>query len=803
MSSHVPGQGSGAAGAESPGRPAPTPQPAPGLDLSSCDREPIHVPGSIQPHGFLLALDPQSLAVREASSNAAAYLCLPIAAIFGQSLRTLLGTVQGERLHADLAPFAEASSGSGQGVPLATPRMLSSVALDQAGNKPIAHFDVVAHRTPGAANACRILVEFELIREPVDLEALQARLYNFVSANRGKQTAEAVMEAAVSELRVLTGCDRVVLYSFDEEGHGLVLAENRGEQFDSYLGLRFPASDVPKQARRMYELNRVRIIPDVDYQPSPLIPAQGSAGQHEPVAEIDLSLSILRSVSPVHRAYMRNMGTACSMSVSILIEGKLWGLVSCHHHTPLYVPLRLRSACDLVMQVVSAQIESQASAQHLEWVLHARALQSRLLSAMAATDNYVDGLLANSALLLALLQADGVALVQGTSVHLFGGTPSESEVLQLADWLARRGEDVYASSHFSREYPEALSFASTASGVVAASLSKIHTTYLLWFRAEQLATVRWAGDPHKPALPPGEAPPAPGVTVSPRHSFEEWTQRVHACSALWTPEQIAAAAELRSAVLEIVLKHAEEMAGLAADLKVANAELEAFSYSISHDLRAPFRHISGFAELLREHDLERLSTKGHGYLKTIMESAHFAGVLVDSLLDFSRIGRIRLLKVPIAMNQLVDEEWQAVVDDDGGDRLIEFSRGDLPEVLGDPALLRQVLRNLFANAVKYTGKVERARITLTACREPLEYIFAVQDNGAGFDPQYAAKLFGVFQRLHRAEDFEGTGIGLANVRRIIARHGGRTWAESTPEHGATFFFSMPVQPIEERDLPRG
>jgi light-regulated signal transduction histidine kinase (bacteriophytochrome) len=752
--------------------------PEAGLDLSICDREPIHIPGSIQPHGFLLALDPATLTVRECSENTAGFLQTELSAVFGSRLPDILGAANGEQLDDQLAP----------GKLLNSPRLLVSLRLRPTD--PHA-WEVVAHRTdaePGRESAERILVEFEPAIERLDLEAINSRLYNFISANRGTRETQAVIEAAVSELRSLTGCDRVVLYRFDEEGHGVVLAEERGEQFASYLGLRFPASDVPKQARRMYELNRVRIIPNVDYEPSPLV-SPAAAGS---IPALDLSASILRSVSPVHRAYMRNMGTACSMSVSILVEGALWGLVSCHHHEPRYVPLRLRSACDFVMQVVGSQIESQQNGEHLRRVLRARSIQARLLAAMAASEHYLDGLIENSPLLMELTDADGAAIVMGNTVRLFGLTPTEAQVSALTAWLK---EDLFVSSRLGELYSAGAAFAGTASGVVAASLSKLHCTYVLWFRREVVATVRWAGDPQKPALPEGATSLAPGVTVSPRHSFEEWQQTVRGQSAPWSREAVAAVAEFRAAVLEIVLKRAEELAQLAAGLKVANEELEAFSYSVSHDLRAPFRHISGFSEMLREEEAGRMSEKGHRYLSTIISSARFAGLLVDSLLDFSRIARTQMHVLSFDMEQLVDKEWEAVLADDGAGRSIQFTRTDLPRVQGDPHLLGLVMRNLLANAVKYTGKTDPAIIEVSARTEGQEFIFAVKDNGVGFDQQYAGKLFGVFQRLHRAEDFEGTGIGLANVRRIVARHGGRTWAQGETGKGATFFFSLPLATV--------
>ena len=753
------------------------PKADPALDLSSCDREPIHIPGSIQPHGFLLAVDDSGV-VRVASGTAAVFLHRPLASIFGLDLRQLFGEATGDDLAAGLreAPLTTAT------------RLL--VHVESSSER----FEVVAHQ-PANSTVPLTILEFEQTREPVDGEALTARLYNFVAAVRRAGTVEAVCQAAVEEIRALTRCDRVVLYRFDEQGHGIVLAEGRAEErFDSYLGLRFPASDVPVQARRMYELNRVRIIPNVDYEPSPLFMAEPGVGEAalQAAPEIDLSSSILRSVSPIHRQYMRNMGTLCSMSVSIIIEGKLWGLVSCHHHTARYVPLRLRSACDFTLQIVASQIEANLQRLSLSRALHARAVQSRLLASMAGEDAPVDGLARSPDLLRELVTAQGVAVVTGAQARRFGTTPPEAQVLRLIDWLRQRSEEVFATASLSSIYEEGAACVSEASGVLAISVSKVHSTMVLWFRPEVVETVHWAGDPQKPAEAPTPSSTLPAGIVHPRHSFASWAQTVRGTAEPWTAGEIEAAGEFRAAILEVVLRRAEEVAELATGLQAANAELEAFSYSVSHDLRAPFRHISGFSEMLKEAEGDRMSERGQRYLATIMESARFAGVLVDSLLDFSRFARSPVVRSRVNTEELFDREWAAAVEDEARGRTLTFTRSALPTVSADPHLLRQVVRNLLSNAVKYTGKRADARVHAAAVRQGEEFIFSVADNGAGFDQQYAGKLFGVFQRLHRMEEFQGTGIGLANVRRIVNRHGGRVWAEGEAGKGATFFFTLPA-----------
>jgi light-regulated signal transduction histidine kinase (bacteriophytochrome) len=244
-------------------------------------------------------------------------------------------------------------------------------------------------------------------------------------------------------------------------------------------------------------------------------------------------------------------------------------------------------------------------------------------------------------------------------------------------------------------------------------------------------------------------------------------------------------------VVGLVLRRAEELAQLSAELERSNKELEAFSYTVSHDLRAPLRHIAGYVELLNEDQSSTMSPTGRRYLDTVRESAEFAGKLVDNLLQFSKLGRDPLRIVPVDLSQVITRVLKDV-EKEVENRSIVWKVGKMPWVRGDGILLQVVIRNLVSNAIKYTRGKDIAEIEIGCKESDRDYVFHVRDNGVGFDMRFAGKLFGVFQRLHRMEDFEGTGIGLANVRRIIGRHGGRTWAESEPGQGASFYFSLPI-----------
>jgi PAS domain S-box-containing protein len=233
-----------------------------------------------------------------------------------------------------------------------------------------------------------------------------------------------------------------------------------------------------------------------------------------------------------------------------------------------------------------------------------------------------------------------------------------------------------------------------------------------------------------------------------------------------------------------------------AQLEAANQELEAFSYSVSHDLRAPLRHIAGYAEILRTAAAAKLDQAERGHLQNVSDSAENLGELIDALLAFSRMGRAEMCRRPLSLATLAKEARRELRHDTQG-RNVDWRIGPLPEVRGDSLMLRQVFINLVSNALKYTRKRRQAMIEIGATDSEKETVVFVRDNGVGFDMNYVNKLFGVFQRLHPADEFEGIGIGLANVRRIVHRHGGRVWAEGQVGAGATFYFSMPKMPKEE------
>ncbi|KTC25176.1 ATPase [Pseudomonas putida] len=736
------------------------------IALANCAREQIRTPGSIQPQGFMVVVQEPAMLIRQVSENLPDWLGVEIDALLG---------VHFDAVVQDGCSFVE---------------QLGELDEDQSQPYHVADVQFLigqqAQRLPMMLHRHDqvLIAEFQ---RPAAVPAPSSRLYplvrSFVGGAPDSESIDELCERAVRVIKRLTGFGRVKSYRFDTEGNGLVNAELVDDDYPSYKGLCFPASDIPAQARALYCANRIRVIEDADYQPARLLPAANLlTGQ-----PLDLSFSTLRSVSPVHLQYMRNMQTWASMSVSIVVEGRLWGLVSCHHRTPRSVSFQVRTACELLGRVLSLQIETREA--HLR---HARMLEIRqrivqLLGAIADQDSVRLGLRALPDIFTDFVGAAGAAVVSSTGCDTYGHTPPQARIMALVGWLTARGDaEVFHTDNAGRDIPHLAGLADMASGILAVSISELHPHYLIWFKPQQSQVVHWAGRPEKSIAQSG--------SLNPRESFEQWQQIVEGFSTPWDPSEVEGVQELRQAILGIVLRKAEELAQLSESLEKTNKELEAFSYSVSHDLRAPLRHIAGYAELLSDAEGANMSERSLRFLGTIENSAKFAGTLVDNLLSFSQMGRCAMHLSDVNLSAMVASiKLEMLPDYEGRDICWTFNA--LPIVVADPAFLHLALRNLIANAIKYTRGRPVALIEVDVQERDDAHVISVRDNGVGFDMQYANKLFGVFQRLHRMEEFEGTGIGLANVRRIIERHGGTVWAHGVPDQGATFYFSLPKKTL--------
>ncbi|WP_200284412.1 ATP-binding protein [Rhabdochromatium marinum] len=523
-------------------------EPAPAWpDLSLCEAEPIHLAGAIQPHGVLLALTPECLEIALVTSSCQSHLGQSAADLLGRPLATVLGAALAQQVTDALEQFRAQSK---------EPVLLHWSAPDQS--KAFTGYVHEAATTDG-----QMLVVLEL--EPVlkhasaqqadtDLgDALGKAVRGFAPV-RAQPDLARKLHTAARLFRHLTGYDRVMIYRLDElDWHGEVVAEARAMELTPYLGLHFPASDIPAQARRLYVINRTRVIVDVDYQPSPLL-ARPEASDG---LSLDLSLSLLRSVSPVHREYMRNMGVAASLTLSLLRDGELWGLIACHHRRPRPISLEMREIADLMAQDLSTQITLTEQNRRRQERRHLKHCRDQVRSAMQQGTRLADVVRGpRQADLLGAVGADGVALIRGHEITLGGRTPPEAQVRAILDGLRERRPQemapLYVTACLSEHLPEMTDWAAQAAGVALLSLDSVSRLTLMWFRGEQLREITWGGDPDKPVEFGADG------RINPRQSFAAWSQTVRLRSRRWWLEQRRSALELGHLIDIELRREAEE-----------------------------------------------------------------------------------------------------------------------------------------------------------------------------------------------------------------------------------------------------
>ncbi|MBW4593111.1 MAG: GAF domain-containing protein [Brasilonema angustatum HA4187-MV1] len=753
------------------------------LDLTNCEREPIHIPGSIQPHGLLFVLQEPELTIIQISNNTAQLLGREPEELLNTALHDLLDSQQLNAIQECLSKDFESVN------PL-------KIVLHQQGKNLI--FDGIVHRFDGV-----LILELEpsQTQENVSFFGFYHLVKGAICKIQAASTTEEMCQVAVQQVQQLTGFDRVMVYQFDTEDAGNVIAEAAKDELTPYLGLHYPASDIPKQAKQLYRLNRLRLIPDSNYQPVALVPPLHPLTQRP----TDLSLAVLRSVSPLHVEYLNNMGVAASMSISLVKNKQLWGLIACHHTSPKYLSYEARTACEFIGQVMSLDLVTKQANDDFDYKMNLKSILARFIELIPQHENLVDGLTHSEADLLSIVNAQGVAICWNDSWTTIGQTPEPDNLQTLLAWVGTKieGENLLYTDALPEIFLEAEKFKYIASGCLALAVSKVKRNYILWFRPEVIQTVNWGGNPNKPV----EVLQNGSVRLSPRKSFALWQETVQGRSLPWKPCEIEAVLELRGAIVSIVLRKADELAKLNFELERSNTELDAFAYIASHDLKEPLRGIHNYASFLIEDYADVLEEDGLEKLQTLLRLTNRMEDLIESLLHFSRLGRMELNLQLTDTNELVQHATQVMklsmtsVD-------VEFRIPRLlPIVRCDRIQLAQVFTNLMSNAIKYNSRPEKwveigyldEADTPNNCLQPenshngeIAIIFYVRDNGIGIKQQYLETIFRIFKRLHGKNQYGGgTGAGLTIAKKIVERHNGRIWVESTYGEGSTFYFALP------------
>ena len=500
-----------------------------GFPLTDCDQEPIHIPGAIQPHGCLLICSLPEWTIVSASGNAEAILGTPAGGLRGQTLSSVLPSETVHRLRNTLQYSSVMQS-------------LERVSNLANGDGPL--LDAAVH-----LQGETVILEFEpqAARKGQESDPISL-VKSMLSRLQQADSLEGLFQQAAQQFRAMTGFDRVMIYKFLHDGSGKVIAETLRAGMPPYLGLHYPATDIPRQARELYKRSWLRQIPDVNYTPVPLEPAVDADGR-----PFDLSLSTLRSVSPVHVEYLRNMGVGASLSVSVVVEGELWGLISCHHKDPKPLRPNLHAAAELFGQMFSLLVEVRQRAEEHQYEIKARAAHDRLVSSMDPKDALFENLEKYRPLLDELVAADGIGVWSNGRFCGVGVTPPPDALTQLIEFLnTTSSARVFATDQLSAHLPEAAAYSDDVSGILAVPISRVPRDYVIFCRREVVQSITWAGDPRKQST--GSSG---DLRLSPRKSFEAWRETVRGHSQPWTDAEQRVVEGLRIALLEVVLRHTD------------------------------------------------------------------------------------------------------------------------------------------------------------------------------------------------------------------------------------------------------
>jgi light-regulated signal transduction histidine kinase (bacteriophytochrome) len=736
------------------------------VDLTNCEREPIHILGSIQSYGYLVAIQPETYTIVHASDNIDKLLGISASQLLGQSIEQAL--TDSELPVSSLIEFLNVGRRSGSWDTL-NPYQL---VLDQQ------NWNLIIHEHNGL-----ILLEWEPVGDQ-NTAANQQLISQALTELQSSRTIKELLQNTARRIKTIIGYDRVMVYRFEADWHGHVVAEEKADHLEAYLGLHYPASDIPRQARELYKINLVRQIADATSTPSRIL-SETDWPADQP---LDLTHSVLRAVSPVHIEYLGNMGVQASMSISLLYRGELWGLISCHNYQPRFVDFSARQAAKFVSQLLSAALEFRKDEEDQTNLLKYRQYGQYIHEQLLIDENIVQALTKRAHTILDLTEATGAALLFSNKIYRLGKTPDEAEIMGLADWLkASNTENFLETNHLPELYPPAESFKAEGAGLLAVVLSKELNEYVFWFKPERIQEVTWAGNPEKPVTVGEDGQ----QRLSPRKSFEAWTQLVHNTSNPWTEAEVSTVVKLREDILQVVTKQANEIRLLNQRLQLAYEELDAFSYTVSHDLRTPLSSIRCYSEILQEEYGKDMSTDAQALFQKIIDSTERMRSLIRHILYYSRMGRTDLDTQEIDMKELLEgirEEIMVTMKD----RALTFEIGSTPPIVADPTMALQLFTNLISNSAKYTRLNPDAFIRISGKQSDGEVIYTLEDNGIGFDMKQAGRMFDLFKRLENARTYEGSGVGLAIVKRIINRHGGKIWFHSEPNRGTTFSVAFPT-----------
>lgn len=737
--------------------------------FTACQDEPIHIPGHIQSYGYLIGLDETQQTIRFYSAN--------ITQLFG--LQALLLGEKLENFPTEFAPVLECELF--QHLEKYTQKE-GEYYLDHIEIGP-KEFHVLLYKHEEV-----IFLEFE---EVLDTTKHKVFISNKYTTPRLSQNSAEIWNNLVHSISDIIGYDRVMIYRFLEDGTGKVIAEQTSPGLESYLGLHYPESDIPQQARALYIKKRERIFSDVDAQP---VPIYGDCSD-----KLDLTYSSVRAMSPIHAQYLRNTGVASSFSTSIVVENRLWGMVTCQNIKVKHVDLLSRIRAEVFTALAANAYMSVKSQQKVEDINEFNEKTNHLRERLQQFSSVTESLFKNIGLLKDMVESDGMAIVVEGRIKTTGDVPAQKMIKKICEWHEGRVDKIYYSDSFMRDNAEEFGFDANAAGIFIAKLEGTRKQMLLWFRKEYREHIKWAGyDLKKPDTIDYFGKEK--LVISPRKSFSVFLENIQGKSKHWQNKNIIAVEKVVPVILETSLNHSKKILQLNEELKQLNEELDSFSYTISHDLGTPLTVMKLNAQLLSR------SQKGNPgvqkKLKSILQEIDGMEVMMRNVLELSRAKSSELQMQNVQLRPLIEkvaDDIKITVGTEETKIIIE----DCPDVLADQTMLTQIFQNVIGNAVKYSARSTLPTVIISGKENEQCIEYHIKDNGIGIAEADIEKLFKIFTRLDNARSFHGNGVGLSIVSRLVTRLKGTITCKSQLNEGTTFIlnFQKPVEnTLEESKL---
>lgn len=703
--------------------------------LTSCDKEPIHIIGKIQSHAYLLAIEPRSGKVSFISENLVDLLKLTLNEITKAEGWELLASLTGFDSNFNQQKLMEISETSFAKLPV------KNILLE---GKP---FTVNAHWFEG-----HLVFDFE----PKAINEFSAENVFFTLSQIWEHSdLETSLQICTEKVKELIGYDRVMVYKFMEEGHGVVIAESKNEGVEPYLNLHFPATDIPAQARKLYKINYTRIIADTN-APTPAVISLQQDG-----ALLDLTHSQVRAVSPVHIEYLKNMFVAASFSISLIVDDELWGLIACHNQKPKYIDLNTREYAKSIGLMLSAKIKRSEASLLSNSLLEAAQILKEVELEKEPVNSFSETIMQLSKSFDTLIPNDGIGLLADNELKTDRICLKPAELMVLANHLQGK-----PSLYYDKSLDDAGIKNEEIAGYMALRLSS-QNDYLFFFRKPAAQQVSWAGNPEKLMFEEGK--------IHPRNSFDKWTELVLNRSLPFTKNEVTLAGQLQVSILHIVNEW-----HIINNLQRARA----YSYTISHDLNVPLAAIKNYAELLQIGEAN-LSAGNAEILERILNTSDKMAVLIKELLQFSRLEAgsmgMQLIAMPVMLEYI-----KVVMQASFKDRSPVIEIGAAEDIYGEESLIRSVFENLVSNAIKYTPAERVPVVRIRSEKEQDSILYEVSDEGSGIKKDELEQIFNSFSRGSNKTDVAGHGIGLATVKRILSMHNAKIWAESEEGRGTSF-----------------